>query len=564
MNNLSKFLAVVLLASSYGFSQKNDPAAGASSTAINLSDSLREKAQRKIEKLRSIKDDKLSISYVDFLMQEGAEQKDKGPKLHNSNQSIYNSALFNKTPTGSYISSITHHGNNTSFNIKEASLKLMRVIFASGECRQRCSEEFLEDFEDKNKPVFKKLYKTTKAVIANEIANNSDYLTLYYGFSNKWRMYQDVLRVVKSFEYLELLDSTFPFRDFAFTDKNVSIDSFLKGWWDKYLEHSKEKGVSPFPKEGEKAEASMVGLTFFPDSITYARDYILSTNVNFFGNMLSPVNNTPFFFLNDTAASPEVVIIIDSLIKKLLQTYIKAEDGGCDVGKFDLVLQDIKNAFDKYMAKSGGQLAQIFIKKEIAQKTAYLAWNGGEPKWLSRATGKLIYIQKNNKNRPPNVFWPTTEEQINDYVMPNIVQVMDDYISQPKKLVEVLGVPFSIKKRIRAEKFVPADEADEFVTRDMLQARLLPEPEYFTDQAYTGVRLFTSHDVAPAEVTAYNEELFQIIHKVMSEFLARAKSEDDFKEGEYPLKRAFLEMKKNKVPESSSKELGVSQQTSAQ
>ena len=322
----------------------------------------------------------------------------------------------------------------------------------------------------------------------------------------------------------------------------------MKSWWDEYLKYAQAKKVSPFPIEGEVAQARGIGLTFFPDSIDYARNYLLSDNVSFYGNNLNLANNTIFYFLNSTSAVK--LDIVDPLIKGLLAPYLKTNDGQFDQNKFDRVLGELKDIFQYYMVSAGGQLAQILVRKGIAPEVSFLSWNGGEPIWISKLTNHVVYaINKSGESSfmPPHIFWPTTDNQISDYFRPNIVQIMDTFITEPKTLLSQFplaptGIYPSAKKILGGN--AKQNLVNEFAARDLLQARLLPNPKYFTDETMTGVRILTQNEVSPDKLAAYNEAIFQEIRGVISDFLANAKSASDFKEGDYMLKNAFLSVEK--------------------
>jgi len=352
------------------------------------------------------------------------------------------------------------------------------------------------------------------------------------------------LRALKSFEYLETLSTTYPLRDFAFTDDRVNLEKFLQNWRDEYLKVIEEKGSSP-------------QTTIFPDSIDYARNYLLATNVNFFGNTLSPVNNTAFFFLNSAGAS-DLTHLIDTLIVKILSPYIKNSQGQFDQNRFDQVLKDLKEVFTRYMANSGGQLAQIFIKKNVVNDTAFLAWNGGVPVWLSKDDNELIF-QTNTQGRvlPVLVFWPNTQEQIDTFIRPGLVEIMNLFVGEPASLAStfspiVRNILYKESRKLLEEPSISA--AKQFIARDSLQARILPKPEYFTNQNITGVKMYTLNKIEPSEEKIYYDEIFQIIRNVIGDFLANATSEKDFKEGDYLLKKAFIATQKGEEEISTSNE----------
>lgn len=489
-------------------------------------------------------DSKLSIVSVDSLMARNFSANSRGPVFDHFSSDINDNVLFESTPTGSYIARFVT-GEDNSQKIEAASSKLLSAIGNNRYCEKTCISSFRDTLKTNKDKLVSELARFTTAIIQNEMRNSDEFITLYHGFPNEFRLYQDVLRTLKSFEYLKPIQSTFPLRDISFTDNRVAIDNFLKDWWSEYLKYTADNLASPFPEIGKEAAGKSVGLTYYPDSIGYARKYLLSTNINFFGNALSGANNSVLYFLNSASATK--LDIVDPLIKSLLMPYVKTLDGQFDQSKFDRILAELKDIFNYYMASSGGQLAQIFIKKDIAPQVSFLAWNGGEPIWFSDKTNHVVYATNKDGNpifRPPHIFWPMTEEHKKDYHRPDISMVLDVFISNPKSLLSYFPV---IKPLIfsNAQKLL-GDEAskehiEEFVARDIQQARLLPNPKYFTDQNVTGVKIFTQNEVSPDKIAAYNEAIFQLIRGVITDFLASAQSANDFKEGEYSLKKAFLE-----------------------
>lgn len=492
--------------------------------------------QSLIDAIASLPAGQLTIAQVDDLMSLGEKPISGGPDLTSSNADIDNDALFSSTPTGSYLTQLIPN-SISSQKVEEAAVKLVDRMVST---RSALSAK---------KPALKSRFsEVTKEVVNNEMQNRDGFMVYYHGFPNDFRLFQDVLRSLKSFEYLDKLNTTYPFRDFAFNDPRIELDSFLKDWWSEYLAFAKEKKVSPFPVSGEEAPGKSVGLTFYPDAIPYAQSYLLSTNVSFLGNTLSRLNSTVFLFLNSTSATG--LDIVNWLIEKTLTPYLKSSDGQLDRAKFDRVLSELKEIFNRHLAQSGGQVAQIFVKKDIAPKVSFMAWNGGEPIWFSTKTSRAIYATNDTGKelfKPPNVFWPTTAEQIEDYALPNPVHLMNLYVENLNQLVEAFPVRKQVILQEGAELLgdKPDDaRTQEFVTRDIMQARLLPNPQYFTDESVTGAKIFTLNPVNDDAIATYEKEIFEVVRGVISDFLANAKTASDFKEGDYLLKSAFSATKK--------------------
>lgn len=489
----------------------------------------------------------LTIAEVDDLMEENKNLDANGPDFQSEIASIEEFPLFESTPTGSYIDALIPNETKAE-KIKKAAEKLVSHIAASPVCKKSCSPEFKQASPSKKKLLQSRLAEITKEIVLNEIRNQGNFISYYHGFPNDFRLYQDVLRSVKSFEHLNRLTNTYPFRDFAFNDKRVLLHNFLKNWWQEYLDYAQSKNMPPFPTKDIDAPGQSIGLTFYPDSITYAQNYLLSTNVNFLGNNLSPLNSSVFFLLNSTSATG--LDIVDWLIEKTLTPYLKNSDGSFNKAKFDEILSQLKSIFNRYMAKSGGQLVQILVKNQIAPKVSFMAWNGGEPIWSSKQTKRAIFATDEDGNevfKPSNVFWPTTAEQINDYVLPNIVSLMTLFVDYPKYLANF----FPVRQRIKllaGASFIQKHPKDEktaiFVSRDIMQARLLPNPEYFSDESITGAKIYTVYPIDENHQAAYEQEIFDTIRDVFTDFLANTDSLDDFKDGDYRLKSAFESLNK--------------------
>lgn len=477
---------------------------------------------------------KIDILYIDKLFNQA--KNIEGPKLYNDDMKNI-SSILGSTPSGAYIASFNPKSEYTD-KIKEATARVLQYIAKNPSCKKRCSDFFNNDIRYNNgKQLLATLQEVTRLSINNELANMENYQPFYHGFGNEFRLYQDVLRIVKSFEYLKKLEHTYPLRDFAFNDNNINLSTFLAKWWGEYIGFVKQ--------EGKDTQGSVIGLSYFPDSITFARNYLLSANVNLLGNTLSPTNSTIFFYLNSTGASQ--LNIIDNLLKNLIDKYVINNSGTNDEEKLDRIIKQMKDTFSLYMADSGGQLAQIFIKKDIIPEVSFLSWNGGEPMWFKQSNNdkypQLIFkVGLHNKAFPPHIFSLDDKQKNEGYYLPNIAQVMKKFIFNPQQFDQYFPI-FSRKKLAWAKEITDDDNQEknyQFLSRDMMQARILPNPKYFTDENFTGVRIFTQNEVSSSSINRYNDELYQIIRSMFADFLANAKSQDNFKNGNYKLKELFI------------------------
>lgn len=488
---------------------------------------------------------KLTIARVDELMNSAQNMATSGPSFDASVEALETNATFKKTPMGAYLENWLPGLSNVE-QIDEASSKIINYLVKTDTCSGGCTPEFLKEVADNKEGVVSRLQEVSKGIAENEIRNHEKFTMFYWAFANEMRLYQDVLRVVKSFEYLTKLNTTYPFRDFAFKDARVTLEDFLKDWWQEYLDHTKKENLSPFPTEGQPALGQHVGLTLFPDSISYAQQHVFSTNVNFLGNNLSPKNSSVFYFLNSTSATASHAELAQTLMQITLAPYIRDEKGEFDQAKFDKIVANLKEIFDRAMSKSGGQTAQILVDNSAAPEVSYMAWNGGEPMWISKNDQKVIMAKDSDGKTtfmPPNVFWPTTEEQKAEYQLSNVVDFMNLYINDPQKLTEIFTV--TRKRLVNLSGHMLGLSPDNlrsriYATQDYLQARILPNPKYFTDENMTGVKIFTVRPVDQSAEESYNTDIFNVIRDIFADFLATAK-ESDFKDGNYKLKSAFLE-----------------------
>ncbi len=457
--------------------------------------------------------------------------------------------LFDKTPTGSYINLATSWSKDRNLKIEQIVKGEIEWIGKHRKCTDDCTPEFKSDYNFQKTNLAARLIKVTQNVIENEVRNTDGYGVLYHGYPMTFRLYQDVIREIASYELLNRLETTYMFRQFAYNDPINNLPEFLKNWWQKFIEYAQEKGTEPKPLKGEtpQPDASSVGLRYYPDSIRYAQNYVLSANLSLFGNNLSMLNNTLFYFLNNRSATG--LNIADQLIKASLGPYVIDSNGKPDEARLTKVVADLRNVFNQYMGNSGGQLAQIFIKKTSLPALTFLCWNGGEPIWFSQKTKKAIFDTDNGSPvfRPTNVFWPN--EKQSDYYLPNPELYFSWYQEQPYKLGEVIPI---LGKRYQRVNFGYAREflelmgqdltqklVENFAIMDISQARFMPQTKSFANEDLVGVKMYTSGEVSQENLDKYNANLKQIIETVFRDFLNNVKEVQQFKPGTFPLKELF-------------------------
>lgn len=466
--------------------------------------------------------------------------------------------LFSQSPTGSYVNeALANYDVDPAKKLRIISDKQIEWLGEHQKCFDDCSEEFKQSYAVNRNHTENRLFEMAEQVIKNEI-RNPKYTVFYHGFPSSFRLYQDVLKEVVGFEILDELNTTWLFRQYDFGESIDSLDKVLANWWGEYLKYAESKGQSPKPKadEEEPSLAKSVGLRYFPDSIFYAQKYLLSTNISLFANNLSLLNNSIFYFLNNRSATG--LNIADSLIEALLKPYVIDANKNLDEEKLKQVVQTLRGIYNKYLANGGGQLAQIFIKKSVAPKISYMAWNGGEPMWFSKERGGAIYAKEKNELlfKPTNVFWP--DEKQSDYYLPDPNIYIDWYINNPSKLYQnvpilgnlyrnlYLGHARGFLKLVRNQNTIPLEDQEIFAIKDISQARVMPKPSIFSDENLVGVKIYTSEPLSDNDIEQYYSEIRATIKAVFSEFLGKVRDESFFKSGSFPLKNLFLESQKNK------------------
>lgn len=491
----------------------------------------------------------LTIAEVDKIM-EAKNGATKGPSFDKPIQMLGENENFSRTPMGAYLNNWLPEMSDSE-KISVATSRILNSFAVSRLCTVSCSPAFKKALKENKKQIQTRLEEVTINIAENEIRNNKRFTVFYHAFPNGFRLYQDVLRALKSFEFLTPLTTTYPFRDFAFKDARTSLPQFLEGWWQAYLDHAKKEGVPPFPHSEYEHKGASVGLTFFPDSISYAMQHVLATNVNFLGNNLIPLNSSVWFFLNSTSATG--LDIANELIEYTLTPYLLGNDGTLDKAKLKKTMAALAKIFDRAMVNSAGQVAQIFVENRAAPDVAYPAWNGGEPLWLSKNTGTVIMAERKGIKsfKPTNVFWPTTPEQKDDYKLFNIDYFMDLFINDPVGLRQIFPAKAHAKSQGTLQRLFdnPKENKERleiFITQDYAQARVLPNPKYFTDQNVTGVKIYTLNPVSAKAEELYNQEIFALVRDIIGDFLANAKDAKDFKEGTFKLKSAFIDAQENK------------------
>lgn len=493
--------------------------------------------------------EQLTIAMVDELIEKNTKKNGPGPDFTSD---LTENMQFKETPMGAYLQNWLP-GMAPAEQVTLATSKIIQGIGENPVCLKACTPTFLEEFKNNKQEIDARLNEVAQMMAVNELRNQKQYTVFYHAFPNEFRLYQDVLRALKTFEFLTKLSTTYPFRDFPFNDEVSSLDTFLQGWWAAYLAYAEEQGESPFPdfKGDRRHPAASVGLTFWPDSIPYAQKNIFSANVNFLGNNFLPMNSSIFYFMNSTSATG-LDVEKNNFIKRSLTPYLLGSNGELDEDRFKKVADDLKNIFERYMMKSAGQVAQIFVKNSSVPEVAFMSWNGGEPIWLSKTTGNVIMREKrgNKVFMPTNVFWPTTPEQVAEYELFNVVDFMDLFINNSALLTQKFPVTNDPRAKNTVDIFFgQADQntlkIDDFITQDYAQARIFPAPKVFTDEEVTGVKIFTRNPIKPEDEERYYQEIFEVVRDVISNFLANAKSAADFKEGTYKLKSAFIDAQEN-------------------
>jgi hypothetical protein len=485
-----------------------------------------------------------NITELEQLMNKNGQKE--GPDFSSNIASIDENMAYNKTPMGAYLNNWFPQQKAT-VQIEKAMDQIYHYITKGNLCKKSCSDSFKKTMVVDKDKYLKRLREIAEKAVENEIRNEK-FIAFYNGFANEFRLYQDVLKAVKSFEFLNKFKNNYFFRDFAFDDKNTNLQTFLEGWWPAYLEHAKNEGESPFPKREGEVPANSVGLRYFPDSISYAQMYLLSTNVNLLSNTIIPLNSSIFFLVNSSSATGKEKVV-DSLIEGMLKPYLAKENGEIDQAKFQKVLANLKDVFQAHMGKSGGQLAQIFVDKSITSKVSYMAWNGGQPFWVLSSTGQ-VEEAKNPEGktmfRPVPILYP--EEGLSgDRQLFRVNSFMHLFVDDPLKLANKFPALRAIMLRTAAEMLgvtAKSDRAKVFAVQDVSQARLLPIPKYFSNEALTGVKLFTMNEVSPEDVSRYEQDIYEIVRNIMADFLAKATSDADFKKGAFPLKEAFMKFNK--------------------
>lgn len=482
---------------------------------------------------------KFSIDVIDMLLDKSHKMAG-GPDLYGSEVVLLdNEEGYNDTPMGAYLDNWM-----PNMSAREQIDKVVPIILdnliESLTCKASCTEGFLEDVKNNQSEIEEELKTLSTRIVQNEIKNRENFIVYYHAYPNEFRLYQDVLRVIKSFEFLSRLSNTYPFRDFDFVESKIQVNDFLKPWWEEFEKFAKEEGKSVYPEEGKREQARFIGLSMFPDSIPYAQKHLLSANMNFLGNNTSLKNSSVFFFLNSTSATKSN--IADILMELSLGPYVIKEGGEKDEGRLKDIVRQLKTVFEKDMAHTGGQLAQIFIAKNVAPEVSFPCWNGGEPLWLLKETGKVALATRasgRSSFAPPLIFWTDNSE----YMPFNIVDFMNLFIKKPQEFQRVFPVK-KIAMRAEVAKWLDAEPNSPrvgiFFSQDYAQSRILPNPKYFTDQNLTGVEIFTRYPINREAQKLYEQEIYDIIRDVFADFLAVA-SKDDFKEGNFKLKSVFKE-----------------------
>lgn len=473
---------------------------------------------------------------------------------------------FDHTPTGGYINLVSHLKDSRDNKLVNMVETVLDWIGQHKKCIRKiapqCTPEFLDDYSARvvrNKMV-RDLTDISLDAINNEIRNYKNFVVYYNAFPGANRLYLDVLRKVRSYEYLTTINNSYMFRDFPFTEGDGQLERFLRGWWPAYAQSAEKEGKTPWSTSDKDAGHS-VGLTFYPDSIGYAKSNLISANLSLFGNNSNLLNNTIFFFLNNRSATKGGGY--DQFLKATLSPYVLGNDGQPDESRLTDIIAELNRIYDQYLSAGGGNLAQIFIKDTHAEKVSFLAWNGGEPVWFSKKTKTAI--QKLDRDgapmfKPTNVFWPNKEQ---NYFLFDIAKYQKLFSKKPsavQHMYPITGNAFQFSnyhnnaspflELANPGKSFPAVKGnqnyatlEQFTSVDLSQARIIPSNDIFSNEGIVGVKLYTANPISENDVQSYERALSTIIKDVFRDFLEKVNmGVVTLKPGVFPLK-SLLESK---------------------
>jgi hypothetical protein len=346
------------------------------------------------------------------------------------------------------------------------------------------------------KAVHREVTDLCREIIIAE-AKNKDSYVFYHGHGNNLRLYMDLLRQIKSYENVQDLDDTNPLRDKSENDPIQTADELLQKYEDAAQQFAQKNNLNLY--DNKRA----LGVGFAPDKIELFRDHAISTNINLFGNMNCLAECTLFYFLDSFNISDPNEALLKNILKRILPENTSEEVLQEKVNKY-------KDLYKETMAKTGGNLMQIFVKKDAVDELGFASWMKGIPVWLDKNTQKIA--TRNNSNHKAV---PVLTDLHKEYDRPS----MSSYVDLYRNNIRAFGDKYSnfslYKKRPSASQ--------KLHSIDRAQARLVVNPMLFTDRDKVKINQYTRFPAKKTLERSYKDGLKKLVAEDVNQYLADLK-----------------------------------------
>lgn len=330
--------------------------------------------------------------------------------------------------------------------------------------------------------LFQRLWSSA---IKRERQFNDTHYVFYTGFSNEWRVPQDL--------YLKLYARFHPL--------SLNIKEFRAFRW------MPAKHV--LPQELLKSEFKKHGLV--NDNAPHLKFYLLSSNVALFGNVGAPTECTIEYFLSKQSHKK----VDEAVFKAILDIfgvnydYLAAIMGLSDK-YFSVDPMNLYLGKDKKLQKRWIQtMSQIFIPKDIVDYTAYIAWARGIP--YEEKLIAWIHEQK-QKGQADSVEHPLRK------AFKDITKLFKDQQENHPLFREILkGIE---QGSYRISKILDDYKRKPEPYMNSLQARLIMTSQYIGNPG-SNVHVFDYDAISQKNKDAYEKELNEITDKIFFEFLEK-------------------------------------------
>lgn len=440
----------------------------------------------------------LTTAYLDTLKELKSRFSKDNEQLANRKIVSLNEIMEDavQTSTGRYLQH-AFQGKDMETSLDRAVNLLLKKIKADQYKKNRIASQTLIDALNQHyADTRKEVTDLCREIIINESLNKDSYV-FYHGHGNNLRLYMDMLREIKSYEVIDNLEQTNPLRDKSVTSPVKSVDDVLSQYEDATLEYAARNNLKAYD------DARTLGVGFAPDKIEFFRDHAISVNINLFGNLNTLAECTLFYFLDSFNISDPNENLLKNLITRISPSGTPTEEIQKKTDKY-------KELYMKNMKETGGNLMQIFVKKDAVDQIGFASWMKGIPVWLDKETQKIATRGGNQKAVP------VLTDKEGKYQRPLLSEYIDLFRNSPDQFIEKFsdfGGKDKVRKRTRMD------------TLDRPQARLIIDPEIFSNKDTISIKQYTRFKPKTENMITYQSDLKKYVAQDVSEYLQALQGE---------------------------------------